>query len=470
MRGARACAVWLIAAACGGGKAHPGGDAAGGGSDGAGPPADAATSCPATAAPVPLADFEGGAIPSSEAGATEGFRASDVARGTLVQPGADGTANAAEFSFATDDSVFFQGDHRPQYLDGSATYNPQLANALEFWLQIPSGSSLLSATQQTFSIYTYHWKPGDPWVGPNTGADLTDSQMHGYGPMRFDPAGAGRWLRVVMAPAAFDHSRGNYHFYATRAVVEDLDFIPAMRQFQAVFLGDRTTGPTTVRFDQLQLITLCPTATVAPASVARSVPAAGGDVAVPITLANPADHDRTYRVFISSTIGIARQTLESAMHDVDNVTVVDDLQGAVASDGGLGAAELFAADASGAPAGPSVIAAGAGISVPAHGTWHGVIVHHVTPAMLGPSMDVASSGQTFTVRRDTLVTSAVFWDPAEPRLSDPAVVFIGSNADASHPAPPGFPAYQAPPAGWRSTDVPPDQVGATFVSVLTLTP
>jgi hypothetical protein len=77
---------------------------------------------------------------------------------------------------------------------------------------------------------------------------------------------------------------------------------------------------------------------------------------------------------------------------------------------------------------------------------------------------------TFTVRRDTLMTSAIFWDPDEPRLSDPAVVFIGSNADAGHPAPPGFPAFRDPPSGWHSTDVPPDQVGGSFVSVLRLTP
>ena len=457
--------VLALLAACGGGGGGatdaPAGDGA--------PVPDAATQCTATAAPVPLADFEGGSIPSSESGATEGFRASDVARGTIVAPGADGTAHAAEFSFASDNSIFFQGNARPQYLDGSSTYHPTLANALSYWIEIPSGSGLLSTSAQTFSIFTYHWKPGDPWVGPNSGANLTDSQMHGYGPMRFDPSGADRWLHVVMAPFAFDHSRGNYHFYAARAVVEDLDLVPAMRQFQAVFLGP-TSGPTTVRFDQLELITLCPTATIAPASVARTVSASGGDVRVPIELANPGDRARTYRAFLSSTIGVDRQVLESAMHDTDSVAAIDDLQGGVGSDGGLGAAELFAADASGAPTGPSIIATGAGVAIAPHGTWAGVIVHHVTPAMLGSATQVSSGGQTFTVTRDTLVTSALFWDPDEPRLSDPAVVFTGSNADSSHPAPPGFPPYQAPPAGWASTDVPPDQVGATFVSVIHLTP
>ena len=457
--------VLAIVSACGGSKAAP--DAPAGG-DGA-PAIDAATTCSANLAPVALADFEGGAIPSSESGATEGFRDSDVARGTIVSPGADGSAHAAEFSFATDDSIFFQGDLRPQYLDGSSTYHAALANALSYWIEIPSGSGLFSTTQQTFSIYTYHWKPGDPWIGPNAGANLTDSQMHGYGPMRFDPSGADRWLHVVMATSAFDHSRGNYHFYATRAIVEDLELVPSMRQFQAVFLGP-TTGPTTVRFDQLELVTLCPTANVSPESDTRTVSASGGDVAVPIELANPGDAARTYRVFVSSTIGVDRQVLESAMHATDSVATIDDLQGGVGSDGGPGAAELFAADASGAPTGPSIVAAGAGITVGPHATWSGVVVHHVTPAMLGGAQSIGSQGMTFTVTRDTLVTSVVFWDPAEPRLSDPAVVFTGSNADASHPAPPGFAPYADPPAGWGSADVPPDQVGATFVSVLHLTP
>jgi len=446
--------VFIVA--CGGGK-H-------GGDDDGGTVIDAATSC-TPMAPVPLVDFESGSIPSSEAGATEGFRSADVTRGTIVSPGANGTAHAAEFSFAADSAIFFQGSQRPQYLDGSSTYNAALANALDFWMQIPAGSNLLSTSAQTFSVFTYHYKSGDPWVGPNSGASLTDSQMHGYGPMRFDPAGADRWLHVVMSPSAFDHSRGNYHFYAARAIVEGLELIPAMRQFQPIFLADRATGPTAVRFDEMRLVTLCPTATIAPASVEQTVPAAGGDVSVPIEIGNTGDRERAYRVFISSTIGVDRQTLEAAMHDTDSVATIDDLQGAVGSDGGLGAAELIAEGGGG-----SIIAGGQPIRVAAHSTWRGTIVHHVTPAMVGNSTTVSSQGKSFTVRRDTLVTSAIIWDPDEPRISDPAAIFTGSNADSSHPAPPGFPAFVDPPAGWHSTDVPADQVGAYFVSVLHLTP
>jgi hypothetical protein len=127
--------------------------------------APGACSAPVASAPaVPLADFENGAIPSSDTG-PKGFRSSDVARGTIITPGANGTTKAATFSFATDDSLFYQGATRPQYLGGASTYNADLANALQFWMRIPTGSTLLAATGGlTFSIYTYHWDPGDPWV------------------------------------------------------------------------------------------------------------------------------------------------------------------------------------------------------------------------------------------------------------------------------------------------------------------
>jgi hypothetical protein len=463
----RTVLIAILAAACGGGSSKPPGDSVGIDSPHVG--SDAATSCTAMAA-VPLADFESGAIPSSESGATEGFRNSDVARGTIVTPGANGTGHAAEFNFSADNAVFFQGNLRPQYLDGSATYKAGLANALEFWMQIPAGSALFSTTAQTFSVFTYHWKPGDPWIGPNSGANLTDSQMHGYGPMRFDPSGADQWMRVVMAASAFDHSRGNYHFYAARSIVEDLQMIPAMRQFQPVWTTSVGSGPATVRFDEFQLLTLCPTATVAPDSSVQTVSASGGDVTVPIEIGNPGDAARSYHVIVSSTIGVDRQVLESAMHDTDSIATIDDLQGGVNSDGGLGAAELFADDGTGHPTGASIVASGTAIAVPAHGTWKGVVVHHVTPGMLGTQQNIMSQGMTFAVTRDTLVTSAIFWDPSEPRLSDAAVIFTGSNTDSSHPAPPGFPAYQDPPSGWHSTDVPPDQVGAYFTSVVHLTP
>jgi hypothetical protein len=290
--------------------------------------------------------------------------------------------------------------------------------------------------------------------------------------MRFDPAGAGRWMRVVMSTSAFEHSRGNYHFYAARAVAEDYTFVGTLRQFQPIAVAALAGGPTTVRYDEFRLITLPPTAHVCPHFVGRDVPAGGGDVRVPVEIVNPTAAARTYRVFISSVIGLDRQALEVAMHDADAVSAVDNLQGAVNSDGGPGAVELFAADAGGNPTGPSIVqAGGAGIAVAAGGTFRGVLVHHVRGPMLGPAQSVTNAGRTYMVRRDTLTTSMVVWDPAAPRLSDPAVVFTGSNTDTGHPSPAGFPSpLPLPPAGWGSRDVRADQVGGYFVSVMRLRP
>ncbi|MGH7440233.1 MAG: hypothetical protein ACRENE_31460, partial [Polyangiaceae bacterium] len=81
-----------------------------------------------------------------------------------------------------------------------------------------------------------------------------------------------------------------------------------------------------------------------------------------------------------------------------------------------------------------------------------------------------SGGHTYTVRRNTITTSLIVWDPSAPHAGDASVVFTGSNADSSHAPPPGFPSFVAPPTGWASTDVPIDQVGGYFVSSLTLTP
>jgi hypothetical protein len=461
--------------ATGGGAAGVGGasGSAGGaigGAGGAGAPG--ACAAPVASAPaVSLADFEGGAVPTSDT-APKGFRGSDVARGTIIMPGANGTAKAARFSFATDDSLFYQSATRPQYLGGSSTYAADLANALQFWLRIPAGSPLLAASGGlTFSVYTYHWKPGDPWVGSNAGGgNLTDSQMHGYGPMRFLPSAADKWIRVVMSASAFDHSRGNYHFYAAQAVAEDKTFFGTLRQFQPVFLADRAGTPT-VDFDELSLVTLPPTAAVCPPAYAASVPAAGGDVVVPVVISNPTTTARSYRAFLSSVIGLDRQTIETATHDADDVSAVDNLQGAVGSDGGLGAARLYADDGAGKPTGPDLLAAGgAGIPIAAGGSFRGVIVHHVTAAMLGPAQTVMNAGHSYNLRRDTLTTSLVVWDPSAARVGDVAAVFTGSNADASHPAPPGFPPFADPPAGWHSADVPPDQAGGYFVSVLRLQP
>ena len=447
-----------------------GGDG-GGGDGGSGGGGGGTCTSPVSNAPsVTLADFEGGVIPSSDTMA-EGFRGSDVTNGTIIHPGANGTATAASFDYATSNAVFYQGMARAQYLDGSSTYHPDLANAIELWLQPPAGSKLLAATGATLGLWSYHWLHGDPWVGINaTGGNLTDSQMHGYANFRVGPQAAGKWTHVVLSTSAFGQSRGNYHFYAARAVVQDQTFFGSLRQFELTSLVALGGGPTTLALDELHLVTRPPTASVCPASLAMSVKASGGDVVVRVQIVNPTAQARSYHVFVSSEVGLDRQTLETAMHDTDSVQAVDDLQGAAGADGGLGAVELFADDGSGHATGAAVVAAGTPISIAAGGTWRGVLVHHVTAAMRGSATAVTTGGKTYTVTRDTLTTSVIVWDPSEPRAGDVASAGAGSNADVSHPAPAGFPPFAAPPAGWASSDVPVDQVGGYFVSVLTLTP
>jgi hypothetical protein len=454
----------------GGGSGATGGGGSGGSSASAGSGGAACTAL-AQAPRITLADFESGQVPGSDcATCSMGFRTADLANISLVSPGASGTANAAELDFGPSQTFFFQRKKRPEYFDGSATYSPGLANALEYWVRIPSGSALLAASGgRTFSVYTYHWKPGDPWVGPNdTGGNLTDSQMHGYGSIRFDPSAAGQFIRVVMTTSAFQQSRASYHFYAMRATVEELEFFASLRQIQLVWHPASSSGPTELGFDELSLVTLPPTAALCPDFHAATVPAAGGDVLAPFELVNPTSQERSYRAFVSSVIGVDRQTLETALHDTDDNTAPGTLQDAVGSDGGLWAVELFADDGSGKPTGSSLVASGQQITLAPGQSFRGVVVHHVTAGMLGQTVTATHGTKSYSVKRDTLTTSIVFWDPDDPGHGSDAVVFGGSNADTSHAAPPGFPAQTLPPAGWRSSDVPPDQVGAYFVSVLRL--
>jgi hypothetical protein len=241
---------------------------------------------------------------------------------------------------------------------------------------------------------------------------------------------------------------------------------------RAFFLAPKVSlsASETLDLDQLELVTLTPTAVVCPPFTRSSVPASGGDVRVPIELANPGKTSRRYRVFVSSFLGVDRQTLEMAVHETDDSKAADNVQRSVGADGGFGAVELFASDAAGNPSGASIVAAGGeGIEVAAGQTWRGVVVHHVTPAMLGPSQSVALGARNYTVRRDTLLTSVVFWDPNEPRVSDAGTVVVNGGVDVAH-HPPGFGPLPSIAPGWGSADIPSDQVGGYYVSVLTLTP
>jgi hypothetical protein len=419
------------------------------------------------APPILLVDFESGVVPSSS---TSPIGLTQAGVGTIVRPGANGTATGGQFPF--DRPIHVEGQTRARYLaTGSGRYDPNAGNAVELYVRIPLGSPLLqSSGASTFSFFHYSMKPGDPWVGPNSGGNLPDSEMHGRAYLRFGPAVADRWIRVVLSPSALGTRSHFDNMYAARSVSEDLSSVGSLRGF---FIEPTVAmaATDTIAIDELRLVTIRPTATVCPDFTRMTAPAGGGDVRVPLVLSNPGPSARRYRAFISSVIGIDRQPLEVAVHDADDANAAAKLQSEVGAAGGLGAVELFASDPSGNPTGPSIVpAGGAGVEVAAGGTWRGVLVHHVRAPMLGPPQNVAIGPVTYAVRRDTLTTSVVFWDPNEPRVGDPGVIPANQVPERANTQPPGFPPSNAVAAGWGSTDIPFDQVGAYHVSIIGLQP
>jgi hypothetical protein len=120
--------------------------------------------------------------------------------------------------------------------------------------------------------------------------------------------------------------------------------------------------------------------------------------------------------------------------------------------------------------GSDILTGGRDLTLAAGARFRGVVVHHVRPAMLGAPKSVTLGTYTTTLRRDTLTTSVLFWDPNEPARSDPQAVVVHNDPAIPHSPPPGFPPTPSLPTGWTAADVPTDQAGASFVSVLTLTP
>jgi hypothetical protein len=116
------------------------------------------------------------------------------------------------------------------------------------------------------------------------------------------------------------------------------------------------------------------------------------------------------------------------------------------------------------------IGPGREIVIPAGGTWQGALRHHVKPQMLGPEINLQDQDKVFTARRDTLTSSIIVWDPDDPGQGLARFIKTRpSNADdAKHKVPPGFPRQIRPEQGWRSEDIPLDQIGANIVTVLTL--
>jgi len=417
--------------------------------------------------PVVLADFEAG-FPFAR-GKDAGFREQDRKTSAIVSTGANGTAKSAKFFLSPDERSFFlQRGKRRQYLgSGSSVYSPDGPNCLSFWLRVPPGSHLLSAdSKDTFGVWTYHWSPGDLGVGgANNTSGTTDSMMHGYANFRLVPEAADRWVNVTLSPSAFRQQRDYYHFFAARAVTGQLGFFPSLRQLQFTLLG-RQESLGILQIDQIQLTSQAPTALCEPEYTALTAAPSGREVNMPLTIRNPTDRDRTYHVFISSCLGMSRADLNRVFAHFDSIQVITHFQYAVGGRGGIGVAALVPTGRS--PAEWNYMEHE--ISVPAGGRWEGNLVHAVRPEMLGDWVDVKWGEETLVARRDTLTTSVIVWDPKEP--ASPGMKYVrwqSSNTDnGDHPVPPGFPKQFRPPDGWRSGDVPLDQVGGYFVSEITL--
>jgi hypothetical protein len=91
--------------------------------------------------------------------------------------------------------------------------------------------------------------------------------------------------------------------------------------------------------------------------------------------------------------------------------------------------------------------------------------------MLGRTKGIRAKKYKVYAKRNTLTTSVIVWDPYEESVNEMSYLdVLPSNADdGKHSSPPGFPSQKKPPKGWRSKDIPMNQVGGYFVSVIQLT-
>jgi len=423
-----------------------------------------------------LASFES-EIPSSDLGDPIGFRQPDFYRAKLADGGAEGTRKSVTFRLerGKDNDLFFQGSVRRRYLaTRSERYLKNGPNVFSMWVKLPEESQLIvkGATAEekgtrlsnSLGIWTYHWRSGDMGVGGKSNKSLaTDSNMHGYADFSFTDKAAGRWVKVTLSPSAFRISRNYYHFYAAQAVTDDLEFFPSLRQLQ-FHIHPKIEKPELLQIDEIKLERREPTARFAKEFHSASVNKDAGDVIVPVTIRNPSARERRYRVYISSFLGAARETLHKALAESDDLSIMRELQQEVKGDGGLGVVELQ--DEKGVP----VIASFREIVIPAGGAWKGKLVHHVKPEMLGVKVIAVKGDRIFSAKRDTLTTSVIVWDPDDAANAEMDYVRVNphNSDDENRSVPPGFPMPKRPPEGWRSEDIPLSQVGGYFVSVLTL--
>ena len=430
---------------------------------------------------IVLADFES-KIPCSECGDNLGYRRRDAARGELVKGGADGTAQSAVFSFDRNNvDLYFQGDVRRKYLaTGTAEYVDLSHNALSFWVKIPEDSPLLSRVEEIragdrvigrkvqpgalFNVWTYHWRQGDMGVGgPSNHGLATDSNMHGYADFRFEDSAAGQWVNVVLTPSAFRQSRNYYQFYAGRANTDELCFFGSLRQLQ-IRLRDPEKRSFSLQLDEVKLTHLPPVVQFDREFHRAEVPAKDVEYRVPVRLTNPTDQDRRYRVFISSNLGLDRELLSTVFGLTDAMAPMREMQIQAGSGGGIGVVKLV--DDKGkvveGPDGEFEIAAGQ--------SWKGTLVHHIKAEMLGEVFTYRHGGYEFDARRDTLTTSVIVWDPQDEGTGLGRYIKVrASNADdGNHRGPPGFPRQKRPAEGWRSENIPLDQAGGDFVTVIRL--
>jgi hypothetical protein len=422
---------------------------------------------------VILADFETG-VPCSDEGDIIGFRRKDKVRATIVKGGTEGSKKSVIFSLLPSKSktsvqkdLFFQGKVRRMYLATKSTkYDENGPNAISFWIKLNPGSLLITKDKRnTFGVWTYHWRFGDPYVGGQSNRGLaTDSMMHGYSNFRFNKKAEGRWVRVVLTPSAFRQSRYYYHFYAARGTTDDLKFIPSVRQIQ-FHIFPKISKKEEIQLDQLKLIYLEPTAVFEKDFFKIKVSKDIGDFEIPVVIKNPTNKDRRYRVFISSFLGVHRNVLYGAHTLTDSFRPPRLMQNRTGGDGGIGVVELID------ETGDSVIRKQKEIFIPAGGIWKGKLLHHIKPEMLGPVKTIKFKEHIFYAKRDTLTTSVIVWDPYEKLTNEMDYIeVLPSNADdGRHRPPPGFPKQKRPPKGWRSEDIPLNQVGGYFVSIIQLT-
>lgn len=416
---------------------------------------------------VVLADFEK-SIPCSDSGDLIGFRWIDKAGARKVSGGAAGTLGSMSLTLSPrKKDLFFQGKVRRMYLaTRSPRYDPKGPNALSFWVKLPKKSSLLgNRDRKTFGVWTYHWRFGDMVVGgKNNNSLATDSMMHGYVNFGLAKEVGGKWVKILLSSSAFQISRYYYHFYSAEGTTDDLKFFPSLRQLQ-FHIGARLAKKEILQLDELKLVYLAPTAVFVEDFFCSTASAKTKELRVPVSIENPTSRTRKYRVFISSCMGISRETLQRAFALVDDFSVTRRMQAEAGGDGGIGVAELVDKH------GESIIAEEQEILIQAGETWEGDIVYHIRPEMLGSQQHITINGHKRHFRRNTLTTSVIVWDPYEEDVLRMSYVNpLPSNADnGNHPAPPGFPRQKRPPKGWRSEDIPLNQVGGYFVSVIKLT-